>query len=146
MRKIFKYSIEIDGIDQFLIQDVKKPKKTIGKTMHASDNHDIKEAGGIEFSDAELKKVKPSDQGDSWAWDWMNDAQNADTGLGKLEAGYKKNIVFKELNPMGSVMNAWLWEGAWILEADDSEYKKGNKSENVIESVKISVDNVKKII
>lgn len=145
MRKVFNFAVEIDGVDQFLIQDAKKPEVEIGAVLHGASNHDEKTAGGVAVSDAEFQKVKPADSGDSWAWDWLNDAQDMNAGSGKLPVDYQKDIVFKELAPTGAVLNAWLWENAWVRKATDSNYKRGNKNENTLETVIISVDRVKKL-
>lgn len=145
MRKVFNFAIEMDGIDQFYIQEVKKPEVEIGAVLHGGANHDIKTAGGITVPDAELTKVRRAEVGESWAWDWMQQAQDMNAGLGGIEADYKRNVIFKELSPDGFVLNSWLWEGAWIRKTSDSNYKRGNKSENVIETVIMSVDRVRKL-
>lgn len=144
-RKVFNFAIEIDGIDQFLIQDVKKPEVEVGAVNHGATNYDIKTAGGVAVSDAELQKIKPAPESDSWAWKWLNDAQNMNTGTGKLAENYKKDVVFKELGPNGTTLNAWLWVGCWVRKATDSNYKRGNQNENVIETVTLSVDRVQRI-
>lgn len=139
-RKVFKFAIEIDGIDQILIQDVKKPETEIGAVTHGvEDGFDEKTAGGTTVSDAELQKIKPDDTGDSWAWDWLTTAQTS------VASVYKRDVVFKEYGSNGSVLNRWLWEGAWIRKVSESNYKRGNKSENTIETVTLSVDRVRKL-
>lgn len=145
MNKIFQFVIEIDGIDQMLIQTVKRPKKTVGKVAHGGFNHDIKTAGGIEVSDAELEHIVPSDEGDSWAWDWMNEAQDDATLTGKQEQDYKKDITFKQVTPDGKVLNSELWEGCWPTSVEPSDHKRGNKNENSIRKVILSVDKIKKL-
>ena len=66
--KVFNFKIEIEGIDQFLIQDVKMPEVEIGAVEHGATNYNIKTAGGVSYSDAELQKIVPADGGDRWAW------------------------------------------------------------------------------
>lgn len=141
-RKVFNFAIEVDGIDQFLIQDVKRPEIEIGSVSHGAANYDVKTAGGVAVSDAELKKIKPAPERDSWAMDWMFEAQNMNTGTGTLSEQYKRNIVFKELAPNGVALSAELWEGAWCKKTSNENYKRGNQNENVIETVTISVDRV----
>lgn len=139
-RKVFNFAIEIDGIDQILIQDVKKPENEIGAVAHGvEDGFDEKTAGGTTVSDAELQKIKPADTGDSWAWDWLTTAQTS------LPSNYKKDVVFKEYGPNNVVLNRWLWEGCWVRKVSESNYKRGNKSENTIETVTVSVDRVRKL-
>lgn len=145
MRKIFKYAIEVDGVIQALIQEVKKPKNEIGAVTHGVGNHDEKTAGGVTVNDATIRKVKPEANGDSWAWDWLMEAQDPNTNQGGLESDYKRDLVFRELDPKGRTINSWLWEGVWVRAVDEGDYKQGNKSENVLEEVTLSVDRVKRI-
>ena len=144
-RKIFQFAIEIDGVDQFLIQEVKKPEVEIGAVKHGATNHDVKTAGGIDVADAELRKVVNAVTADGWAWNWLTTAQEFDNG-GGIDEQYKKNVVFKELAPDGkTTMRSWLWIGCWVRKVSDSDYKRGNQNENVIETVILSVDKVKKL-
>lgn len=136
-RKVFHYAIEIDGVDQLLIQDVKRPEKEIGAVKHgAANGKDKKTAGGQTVSDAILQKIKPAPGSDKWAMDWMKKAEKG------LAEGYKKDVVFKELDPNGKTLDAEIWEGCWIRKSSHSNYKRGAQDENVIETVTISVDDV----
>ena len=138
--KIFQFAIEIDGLDQMLVQEVKHPEVERGKVEHGAEDYNVKTAGGKSVSDAELKKLVPAPASDSWAWDWMQKAGNS------LAEDYKKDIVVKELAPDGNTtINAWLWEGCWVSKPARSDYKRGNQNENVLETVTIVVDDVKKI-
>lgn len=140
-RKVFRFALEIDGVDQLLIQDVKKPEKEYGKVVHGGENgKEIKTAGGQTISDGELQKIKSADVGDSWAWDLMEKAAKG------LPVDYKFDAVFKEYAPDGvTTLNRWLWEGVWVFKTSDSNYKRGAQNENVIETVSLSVDDVTKI-
>lgn len=138
--KIFQFAIEIDGINQFLIQEVKMPEVERGSVEHGAEDYNIKTAGGKAVSDAELKKLVPAPEGDDWAWDWLLEAGNS------LAEDYKKDVVFKELAPDGvTTLNAYLWEGCWVKKISKSDFKRGNQNENVVETVTISVDNIIKI-
>ncbi len=142
-RKVFNFAIEIDGVDVFLVQDVKLPEVEIGAVEHGATNYNIKTAGAVATSDAELQKVKPVVLPDTFAWEWMLLAQNTETGTGTIF--YKRNVIFKELGPGGAILNAWMWIGAWVRKSAHSNFKRGNQNENTIETVTISVDRVKKV-
>ena len=144
--KVFNFAIEINGVDVGLIQDVKFPEVEIGAVSHGGSNYDIKTAGGVTVTDAELQKIKPAPEGDSWAWDWLNKAQNPMTDSGGLAEDYKQNVIFKELAPNGTTLNSWLWEGCFVRKVSTTNYKRGNQSENIIETVTLSVDRVEKIV
>jgi len=85
--KVFNFAIEINGIDQFLIQEVQKPSVSVQAAEHGDYNSTIKTAGGVEVGDAELKKIKPTPEGDSFAWLWLNQAQDMNLKRGGLATG-----------------------------------------------------------
>lgn len=143
--KVFGFALEINGVNQFLFQDVKIPDVEIGAVEHGGPNFNIKTAGGVAVTDAELQKIKPAPEGDSWAWDWLTQAQDMMAGTGGLAEDYKRNVIFKELAPNGTTINSWLWEGCWVRKIATSNYKRGNQNENTIETVTMSVDRVVKI-
>jgi T4-like virus tail tube protein gp19 len=144
--KVFNFAIEINGIDQFLIQDVKVPEVEIGAVEHGASNYNVKTAGGVATSDAELQKIVPAPGGDRWAWDWLMKAQDPNNETGGLTEDYYKDIVFKELSPSGATLNSDLWIGSWVRKVSKSNYKRGKQDENVIQTVTISVNRVKPIV
>ena len=142
-RKVFNFAIEINGVDQFLIQDVKAPEPEIGEVNHGATNHDIKTAGGVSYSNAELQKIKPTSSNDRRFLDWLLEAQNPITGTGGVPESYKKTVIFKELSTDGvTTLNSEIWEGAWVKKVAKGNFKRGNQNENVIETVTIVVDKV----
>ena len=144
-RKVFRFKIEIDGIDEFLIQEVKRPDVEVEAVEHGATNYNIKTAGGVKVADAELKKIKPVNAGDNFSWDWLNKAQDMNTGSGGLAVDYKKDVVFRELDPQGRVTDSWLWIGCWVKKSSNSDNKRGVQNENTIETVTLSVDRVEKL-
>lgn len=140
-RKIFRFALEIDGVDQLLFQDIKRPSKEFGKVVHGGENGtEIKTAGGQKISDAEIQKIKPADTADDWAWELLEAAADG------VPSDYKFDAVFKELAPDGvTTLDRWLWEGCWVFKADHSNAKRGAQDENTMETVSISVDGIKKL-
>lgn len=143
--KIFNFVIEIEGIDQMLLQEVKPPEVEIGAVPHGAFNYDVKTAGGVAVSDAELRKITMAPAGDRWAFDWMSQAQSTQTGTGGLPEAYKRNVVFKQMGANGVAVKAELWIGCWVRKSVTSDFKRGNQNENVIETVTLSVDRVERI-
>lgn len=137
--KAFQFAIEIDGIDQMLIQEVKQPEVERGSVEHGAEDHNIKTAGGKQVSDAELKMVIPAPTSDRWAWDWLQKTGNS------LAEDYKKDVVFKILNPNGRALEGYLWKGVWVKKVANSEGKRGNQNENMLRTVTLSVDDVERI-
>ena len=72
-------------------------------------------------------------------------AQNPNTNEGGLSEEYKRDVIFKEKSPRNKTVTIWLWEGAWVRKVDDGDAKAGNQNENLIRSITLSVDRVKKI-
>lgn len=140
-RKVFRFALEVNGVDQLLFQDVKQPEKELGKVVHGGENgREIKTAGGVTISDAEIQKLKPSDQADDWAWDLLEQASNGNP------SDYKFDAVFKEYADDGTtVLDRWLWEDCFVYKTSSSNYKRGNQNENIIETVMISVDDLQKL-
>lgn len=144
-RKTFRFRIEIDGINEFYIQEVKRPDVEIEKTEHGGTNYNIKTAGGVKVGDAELKKIIAADTNDDWANKWLTTAQDMNTGTGGLAVDYKKEVIFRELDTRGRVIDSWLWSGCWVFKTSHSENKRGAQQDNVIETVSLSVDRVQKL-
>lgn len=139
--KLFNFVIEIDGVDVALIQEVKKPEVEVQAALHGAANYDIKTAGGVVVSDAELKKIKPATNSDNFGWSWLTTA-----AAGALPEQYKRNVVFREMAPNGTTLNAWLWEGVWCRKlVDDNNFKRGTTTDNVVETITLSVDKVTKL-
>ena len=139
-RKVFDFAIEVDGVDALEIQDVKRPIATLGVVKHGgARNTDIKTPGGLDYSDAELKKLKPSTGADRQFLDWLLSAANG------LSARAKRDIIFKERNPDGTTASIEIWIGCFPTKVDASNYKRGNQSEAVIDTITLSVDDVQYI-
>ena len=137
--KTFQFAIEIDGIDQMLIQEVKQPEVERGSVEHGAEDYNIKTAGGKQISDAELKMVIPAPEGEDWAWNWLKKSGNS------LAEDYKKDVVFKVLDPKGRAIEGYLWKGVWVKKVSTSEGKRGNQNENMMRTVTLSIDDIEKI-
>lgn len=144
-RKIYNFGIEVNGVDVLLIQDVKVPEIEVGAVEHGATNYNEKTAGGVAVSDAELQKIMPVGDGDSWAWDWLHEGADMFAG-GKLPEDYKRDLIFKEFAPDGiTVLDSYLWEGCFCKKITRTNFVRGNQNENTIDTIMLSVDRVKKI-
>ncbi len=140
-RKVFNFRIEIQGVDQLLIQTVKRPEIELGAVEHGGDDMNIKTAGGMSVSDAELTKIMDLPNSDNWGWNWLTSAR------GSLAANYKRDVIFKEMHPDGvTPLSIELWKGAWCKKLTKSDFKRGVQNENTMETATISVDEVVKIL
>lgn len=144
-QKQFNFAIEISGIDQFYIQEIKMPDVEVAAVKHGASNYSVKTAGSVQTGDAELMKLVVAENADNWAYDWLNRAQNNDTGQGGIPSQYREDIVVKRLNPAGSTIDRYIWKGAWVRKVSTSNLKRGEADENVIETVTVSIDKVIKL-
>lgn len=145
-KKVFRFRVEIEGKDEFYIQEVQKPEVEIEKVEHGATNYNIKTAGGIKVGDAVLKMIKPASTNDSWSWNWLTTAQNMTTGGGGNSLDYKREVIFRELAPDGvTVTDSWLWSGCWVFKVKHADSKRGSQNENSIDEVSLCIDRVQKL-
>lgn len=139
-RKIFNFTIEIDGLVQFEAQKCNIPEPEIERISHGDTNHDVKTAGRISFGDITLEKLRPVETTTDFGWTWLMQAQNPVTGGGGLPTQYKRNIVIRELEPNNvTTIAQWMVEGAWCFK---TSYTGNDRlaGDNSIETCSISVD------
>lgn len=140
--KVSKFAVEIDGLDQFLVQECSIPTPEIAVTEHGDTNHPVKTAGLVSVGDVELKKLRVADGSDRWAWDWLNQAQDMIGGSGSLPSEYKKTIVIKQLAGDGkTTVNSWTCFGAWPSKIALSPFNR-QSSDNTIETVTLTIDEI----
>lgn len=130
-RKDFRYLLELDGADAFLIQEVDTPEVELPKVEHAAPGNipNVKTAGKMTVGDLVVKKLKPAERAETWAWDLM--AQAA-TGL---TPNFVKTGFLKEMsNDMITVVQSNFLGDAWVTKIGSQSFK-GQGSENLIEEV-----------
>lgn len=141
----FRFRAEFEGLDPILIQEVNIPDAEVDVIEHSAGNYSEKTGGRKKFGDVTLKKLKSQDYSDNWAWDWLNEVQNDETGGGKKPSEYRKSFTISELaSDNVTTINRWL-----IIRSFPKSVKGGNKnaneSTNTIEEVVLAVTRVKKI-
>lgn len=144
-QKQFNFAIELNGIDQFYIQSVKLPDVEVGSVSHGGDNFSVKTAGAVSVGDAELSKIMIAGGADPWANNWLQRAQNMNSGVGGTPDVYKETVVFKRLNSAGATVERFIWEGTWVKKISFSEFKRGDANENIMETITVSIDRVRRI-
>lgn len=140
-RKVFNYEVEINGLNQFEVQKLTLPDINIEQVEHGDANHKIKTPGMVTVGNCTLEKIKRLPGADNWAWNWLRDAQNMNTGTGTLASGHKMTLIVRERTPTGLSANYWLLEGCWVCRISQSDFSRTD-SENIIQTVEISVDRV----
>ena len=141
-RKKFSWSVEFDGLDAILVQKLKIPTVSVDSVEHGVANILNKTAGMVKIGDLELTKLKFQNKNESWAWDWLMDSSNQETGQVGLPTDYKKNGYIIHYDSDGeSVLEKWQVIGCWPKNIEIDELDKVS-SDNMMEKVTLSCDQI----
>jgi len=136
--KVNQFVVEIDGIDQWAIQEVDRPEISLNQVLHGGGDIDEKTPGKKVVGSATLKHLKPMSGSDTFGDAWLLLAW-------KSNIGAKVNVVFKEIAKDGiTTVNSWMWIGCWPMKLTPTTYNR-LADENVIETLELSVDDVIKL-
>jgi hypothetical protein len=139
-RKVFQFSIILEGLDPFLCQEVEMPDIEVEAVEHGDTNHDIKTAGRVKVGMIKLKKLLVADAPDNLFFNWMKDCQNVFTGGGLTPYLYKRNAWIDEYATDGtSLINSNFYEGVWPTKRSAISLSR-TASENTIEELELCVD------
>lgn len=134
-RKDFRYLLELDGVNSFLIQEVTPPSAEFTEIMHGAPGNipNAKSPGKPKFGDLVVKKLMPALKSDTWAWDWF----------GAAMAGVKNDFVktgfLKHLGPDGVLtVQSYFLGDVWVKKIENAPSKSMGE-ENMIETVTFSV-------
>lgn len=72
-RKNFRWALQIDGANMFLMQEVQVPTVEYGIIKHGAPINmpDGKTPGKLTVSEMTCKRMLPAQFADTWAWDWF---------------------------------------------------------------------------
>ena len=135
-QKDFRYVLELNGADAFLIQEVTPPTPEFAVVTHGAPVNmpDKKTPGKVKFGQLVLTKLKPADRADSWAWDWF-----AKCLVGTYDQ-FAYTGFLKELGPDGvTVVRKYYLNECWPSKIDPGKYTSTG-SNNVIETVTLEVN------
>jgi hypothetical protein len=139
--KDFKYRVEINGLEAALVQEFEPGTRTHGVTVHsgAGQNHVCKEVGMIGFSNCVMRTVVPigSDQR-LYFEQWLNEAQNPDTGNGGMPAKYQRNFSVFELGPAGDPVRCWEYYRGFPVSYKVNAKSSLDDSTDVLEFIEIT--------
>jgi phage tail-like protein len=135
-RKDFNFSIEINGINQFLIQKVTPPEQSMGVVEHGADGKsgNTKTPGKLKIGDLIVEKICPSTEADKWAQTWFEKAKNG------LRSQYAKYAVLHELDETRTFpIASWDLGEIWPYKIGRTAYDR-NAENNITETVTFAVD------
>lgn len=144
-RKVFNFTIYVDGLNPWLAQEVTIPEVTLDKTPHGDANSEVKTAGMRKVGDMNIKKLMPSDATDLWLSAWLEQCQSAYTGSGDLPSNYKRDLIVDQLGPDNiTVVGSWEIKGAFPARRGEFALNRMS-SDNVIEDIDLSCDDCRQI-
>jgi phage tail-like protein len=147
-RKTFRFSIVITDpsgviMEPFLVQEVNHPDVDVEPVSHGDVNFDIKTPGRVQIGNATINKLMRTTGADNYIWNWRLLCQMEGVG-GMVPDSIKRDIIVTELAEGGdNIINTWRWIGCWPTKINGQGQNR-QESENTIEAVEFSVDEVQK--
>lgn len=143
-RKKFCFSLEFEGLEPALCQKVTLPTLSIDVAEHGAANILIKTGGMIKVGDMEISKLMFANKTENWAYNWMKQVSNPETGSMGVPSQYKRNGFLILLAPdLVSIQEKWQLFGCFPKEIEKEELDKTNTADNLMEKIIFSVDYVK---
>ena len=119
----FQFVIEINGLDQFLIQDISGIKKEFEKIIYNDVGADVERPGRPKTGDIQFKKIIRAKNADNWAWEML---QSIFDGVKySLPSDYVGTWVLKALNPDNTVARRFVLTEAWVQAVELSDLARG---------------------
>ena len=130
----YKFRVEIDGVDQWLIQKFKAPEIEVSQIEHGGSDANIKTPSKKKIGNATIEKLKPLDKADLWSFEWMNEC------LLGFPSATKRNIVVVELANDGvTTVNRHILVGCFPIKSSQTDWDRMADA-NTIETVELSVE------
>ena len=131
-RKNFRWVLELDGVNMFLIQEVDLPEISYEVIEHGAPVNipNAKTPGKLAVTDLVVRKLKPALQADTWAWDWFGSAMSG------IASDFIKTGILKDLGPDGLVtIESYFLGDVWPSKLTDSTRNALGPGENLIQEV-----------
>lgn len=133
----WKFALQLNGLDRFLLDGITPPQVELPEIPQAAPGGlpDIMIPGKYKANELVIRKIKPHDQGDTWAWEWL-----ARTVFGVNRALYAQSGILSELGPDGitPINNFYLGE-CWPKMINTDPYVGTGDGEKLIENVTLSI-------
>lgn len=113
-KRKFRWFLQIDGIDAFVLKTAARPQATFDETMIDYINAKRWIAGKMTWSPIAITMHDPiAPSAAQKIMDWLRLNYEEVTGAMGYASFYKKNISLKLLDPQGAVVELWDIQGAW---------------------------------
>ena len=141
-RKRYAWTVEFENLEPVLVQKVKIPTLTVEAAEHGFSNILVKTGGMVKVGDIELNKLMFQDKNENWAYSWLKQVSDPETGTVGTPSQYKRNgYIIHYDTDMESVLEKWQVFGCWPKEIEKDELDKSS-SDNLMEKVILSCDYV----
>lgn len=135
-RKDHRFILELDGANQFLIQEIVPPEAEYETHEHGAPGNipNPETPGKIKFTDLVVKKLMPADTADRWAWDWFSN------GLLGDNLSFRKQGFLVDLGgDANSAIQTWYLGNIWPKKIVDQARMSDGSGGNLIQEVTFSV-------
>ena len=141
-RKVYRFAIEVNGLETAFCQKIKIPKIDVKTAKHGEGPFEIHTASKVTFGDVEIETLKPADSSAVWWKDWFALVVNLESGAMGNPAVYKKTFFVVEFAPDGvTIVDRTEIRGAFPVEIDLSDLDKLGEG-NAIDKLKFRVDRI----
>lgn len=141
-RKKFPWTVEFEGLEPALVQRVKIPVVSVDTVEHGSSNILIKTGSMVKVADIELGKLMFMDKNENWAYDWLRQVSDPETGTMGIPSEYKRSgYIILHAPDLETILEKWQVVGCWPKEIEKDELDKVS-SDDLIERVVLSCDYV----
>ena len=140
-KRKFRWVLEIDGIDAFLCKTASRPQLTFEETKIQWINVERKLAGRGTWGDMSVTLYDPiAPSGAQQVMEWIRLNLETVTGRSGYSDFYKRDIVLKMLDPVGTVVEVWSLKGCWPADINFNDLDFSS-SDAVEITLSIKIDN-----
>lgn len=140
-KRKFRWILQIDGVDAFVMKTAARPQKTFEETVIDFINTKRYVAGKMAWNPIQVTMHDPiAPSAAQKVEEWARLCYEPLTGRMGYASFYKKDITLKLLDPQGTVIELWDLTGAWLQDVNfgDLDYAS---SDNVEISATLRFDN-----
>lgn len=121
-KRKYRWIFSIDGLDAFTAKTFTRPQLTFDVTTIDYINTKRYLSGKATFNPITVTLNDPIAPSESQkVMEWIRLNYESVTGRAGYAAFYKKDFSLKLLDPVGTVVEQWTFQGAWIQDANFNE-------------------------
>ena len=135
-----RFLLSIDGIEGYLVKNVKAPTFTDNTIKLDHINSYRKIRGKREWEDITMTLYDPiTPSGAQAVMEWARNSYESVTGRAGYSDFYKKDLTLNILGPVGDIIGEWVIKGAFLTNGDFGQYD-WTSDESVEVAITVSMD------